>query len=194
MKRILLILCGLSLAATPLLACPRTVYHRRTHAHTHTAAVVATPVVAVTPAVILVPTYSVSYVPPVAVPATTPAVEPAGPVQTPAPPAQQPTAKAPATPAPAAAADGPAKVVGLALANRCASCHAAAVAQDKGGGFELIDKDNRLVELSANERRSLLRRIGSTDPKKQMPPPAAPQLTADERKAFTDLLSDPPAK
>lgn len=121
--------------------------------------IIVAPVVAVP--VVLVPAYSVSYLPP---------------------PSPAPTGTS--TPAPAGE---PAPAFAKVLGERCAACHAAAAADAKGGGFQLIDAANKLVPLSLGEQRKIKAKIAAVDDKR-MPPPPAPALTDAEKKAFADFL------
>jgi len=81
------------------------------------------------------------------------------------------------------------------LKRNCASCHGAAVAGDKGDGFELFSDAGELVRLSGAGRQRILDRIEHKDAAKRMPPAKEP-LALDDKvsvRAFMDLLAKSPA-
>lgn len=78
--------------------------------------------------------------------------------------------------------DGALGVVGT----RCLSCHQDGKAQDKGGGFVLVEKDSSLAELSLAEKRRVVRLVQKGD----MPPSG--KLPDAEVKLLTEFFD--PAK
>ncbi len=83
-------------------------------------------------------------------------------------------------------ASGIAKPGGTTLAGtlkaNCAACHTAGVADQKGSGFILLEKDGSLAELSLAERR----RVAKMVEQGKMPPPPK-TLTDTEKKLLLGL-------
>ncbi|WP_149113028.1 cytochrome c [Limnoglobus roseus] len=69
---------------------------------------------------------------------------------------------------------------------RCASCHKAETAEDRGGGFVLVEKDGTPAELSLSEKRRLVRLVG----KGEMPPSG--KLAEAEVKQLSDYFTPSP--
>jgi len=69
------------------------------------------------------------------------------------------------------------------VATRCLSCHQDGKAQDKGGGFVMVEKDGSLAEMSLAEKRRVVRLVGKGD----MPPGG--KLPEAEVKALTDYFT-----
>lgn len=63
---------------------------------------------------------------------------------------------------------------------RCASCHGADVAEEKGAGFVLLEKDGKPAELSVAEQRRVKREV-----ERGRMPPAPATLTEAEKKLLT---------
>lgn len=73
-----------------------------------------------------------------------------------------------------------------AVGRHCVQCHAAQVADDKGGGFVLVEKSSTLADLSLAEKRRVARLVEQG----KMPPAGQPVLTDDEKKVFQALKGE----
>jgi mono/diheme cytochrome c family protein len=71
------------------------------------------------------------------------------------------------------------------LQGRCSACHQDGVADDKGGGFVLVEKDGALAELSLAEKRRVKRLVEQG----KMPPGGG--LPEAERKLVVDFMNNP---
>ena len=69
------------------------------------------------------------------------------------------------------------------VADRCLKCHQDGVAQDKGDGFVLVEKDGSLAELSLAEKRRIIRMVSQG----KMPPSG--KLPENEAKILTDYFA-----
>ena len=74
------------------------------------------------------------------------------------------------------------------LGSRCAGCHQDGVAETKGGGFVIVEKNGTLAELSLAEKRRMVRLVTQG----KMPPTGA--LSVAEQKAISGFLSPQPQK
>lgn len=70
------------------------------------------------------------------------------------------------------------------LAARCSKCHGATAAEEKGGGFVLIEANGKPSVLSLEQRKRTIRKIANGT----MPPPPA-KLDDGERKAIAEFLN-----
>jgi mono/diheme cytochrome c family protein len=70
------------------------------------------------------------------------------------------------------------------LTRKCAACHAAAVAEEKGAGFVLLEKDGKLAALSLTEKKRIERRVSGG----QMPPAPRQALTEEEQRTLFEFL------
>jgi len=77
--------------------------------------------------------------------------------------------------APGAQQDGALGVI----ATRCLACHQDGTAEDKGGGFVMVEKDAKLAELSLAEKRRITRLVsqGKMPPSGKLPDGELKQLT-----------------
>lgn len=66
---------------------------------------------------------------------------------------------------------------------KCAACHRDGVAQDKGDGFVLLEKDGSLADFSLGDKRRIVRMVD----KGLMPKPPA-TLSPEEKAVFQTLL------
>lgn len=71
------------------------------------------------------------------------------------------------------------------ITSRCASCHAAAIADEKGGSFVLVERDGKPADLTPGFRRSVIRQV-----EKNLMPPGAP-LPEAEKQAIRNLKETP---
>ncbi len=71
------------------------------------------------------------------------------------------------------------------MVNKCAMCHGADVAQEKGAGFVLVEKDGKLAELSITEKRRVVREVENG-----RMPKAPHTLTPEERSAILTLKEE----
>ncbi len=105
--------------------------------------------------------------------------------------AKPPTAPAPQKTNPMSKADeqqtqnAPANLIGI-LSSKCASCHDSSRGAVKGG-FTLM-KGGQLSELTSEQLGNIIDRITTDDVKRQMPPPAAPQMLPAEKLKVVSLL------
>lgn len=81
--------------------------------------------------------------------------------------------------------NAPANLLNI-VSSKCASCHDSSRGAVKGG-FTLM-KGGQLSELSSEQLGNIIDRITTEDTKRQMPPPAAPQCTPQEKLKVVSLL------
>ncbi len=79
-------------------------------------------------------------------------------------------------PPPVPKVDPVAASVSRVIGTSCIKCHAAAVAEQKGGGFVMVGPDNKTPQFTPAELRRIVNRVQ----KKEMPPKSQPPLAADE--------------
>lgn len=93
---------------------------------------------------------------------------------------------------PEKAAGQPADVL-VAGATKCAACHLPDVAEAKGGGFRLFTPAGTFAVLTPRQLTQVRKRIATTDPSFQMPPPKSGQtLTDAERAALVAAFQEVP--
>jgi hypothetical protein len=80
----------------------------------------------------------------------------------------------------------PAALAGAA--QKCAQCHHADVAKEKGNGFALFTEDGKFADIQDRDRRRLVTYVKTG----KMPP--APNKLADPEKAALLEVFDPPAR
>jgi mono/diheme cytochrome c family protein len=93
----------------------------------------------------------------------------------------------------AAASQPPAALI--SGASKCANCHMPTTAGDKGGGFALFTAAGTFANLNQRQLAQVRKRLATTDPSFQMPPPGSGTVLTDpERAALVSAFADPPKK
>lgn len=78
-------------------------------------------------------------------------------------------------------------------ATKCASCHLPNIAESKGGGFRLFTPAGTFATLTPRQLAQVRKRLATTDPSFQMPPPkSGPTLTDPERAALVAAFQEVP--